>query len=56
MKVAGMPASTEDFCGPPHAAKLLGLSVGAVQLLVEMLDGLQQWTGQARRRVQAAAT
>lgn len=35
MKVADMPASSADFCGTTHAAKLLGLSVGTVQTLVE---------------------
>lgn len=51
MKVADMPASSEDFCGTTYAAKLLGLSVGTVQTLVEKSE-LRAWkTRGGHRRI-----
>jgi len=51
MKLADMPASSEDFCGTTYAAKLLGLSVGTVQTLVEKSE-LRAWkTRGGHRRI-----
>ncbi len=51
MKIDNLKESAEDFCGTSYAAKLLDLSVGTVQALVER-GKLHAWkTGGDHRRI-----
>ena len=43
------PDTPEDYCGTTYAAKLLGLSVGTIQTLVEKNE-LQAWKTQGGHR------
>ena len=43
------PERPEDYCGTTYAAKLLGLSVGTIQTLVEKTE-LQAWKTQGGHR------
>jgi excisionase family DNA binding protein len=43
------PDTPEDYCGTTYAAKLLGLSVGTIQTLVEKTE-LQAWKTQGGHR------
>lgn len=43
------PVTLEDYCGTTYAAKLLGLSVGTIQTLVEKNE-LQAWKTQGGHR------
>jgi len=55
MKHATSTDAPEDFCGTTYAAKLLGLSVGTIQALVEKNE-LQAWKTQGgHRRISLAS-
>ena len=49
MKTNTTPDTPEDYCGTTYAAKLLGLSVGTIQTLVEKNE-LQAWKTQGGHR------
>lgn len=49
MQANTTPNTPEDYCGTTYAAKLLGLSVGTVQTLVEKNE-LQAWKTQGGHR------
>lgn len=49
MKTSTAPDTPEDYCGTTYAAKLLGLSVGTIQTLVEKNE-LQAWKTQGGHR------
>jgi excisionase family DNA binding protein len=49
MQTTTTPDTPEDYCGTTYAAKLLGLSVGTVQALVEKNE-LQAWKTQGGHR------
>lgn len=49
MSTAPLPQSHDDYCGTSYAAKLLGLSVGTIQNLVEKNE-LQAWKTQGGHR------
>ena len=55
MKHATSTDAPEDFCGTTYAAKLLGLSVGTIQALVEKNE-LQAWKTQGGHRRIALAS
>ena len=49
MQVSGTDDPQENYCGTTHAARLLGLSVGTIQSLVEKNE-LQAWKTQGGHR------
>lgn len=49
MQALTPPETLEDYCGTTYAAKLLGLSVGTIQTLVEKNE-LQAWKTQGGHR------
>ena len=49
MNTHSTPERPEDYCGTTYAAKLLGLSVGTIQTLVEKAE-LQAWKTQGGHR------
>lgn len=49
MSTSNTPERPEDYCGTTYAAKLLGLSVGTIQTLVEKSE-LQAWKTQGGHR------
>lgn len=49
MMTPKLPDTPEDYCGTTYAAKLLGLSVGTIQSLVEKNE-LQAWKTQGGHR------
>ena len=49
MQTLQTPDTPEDYCGTTYAAKLLGLSVGTIQTLVEKNE-LQAWKTQGGHR------
>jgi len=49
MTIHNHPERPEDYCGTTYAAKLLGLSVGTIQTLVEKTE-LQAWKTQGGHR------
>jgi len=49
MQTNPSPDTLEDYCGTTYAAKLLGLSVGTIQTLVEKNE-LQAWKTQGGHR------
>ena len=49
MTLSSLPSAHENFCGTSYAAKLLGLSVGTIQALVEKNE-LQAWKTQGGHR------
>ena len=49
MQTSNQPDALEDYCGTTYAAKLLGLSVGTIQSLVEKNE-LQAWKTQGGHR------
>ena len=49
MQTHPTPDTPEDYCGTTYAAKLLGLSVGTIQTLVEKSE-LQAWKTQGGHR------
>jgi excisionase family DNA binding protein len=49
MQTNTTPDTPEDYCGTTYAAKLLGLSVGTIQTLVEKNE-LQAWKTQGGHR------
>jgi excisionase family DNA binding protein len=49
MQTLHTPDTPEDYCGTTYAAKLLGLSVGTIQTLVEKNE-LQAWKTQGGHR------
>lgn len=49
MKTLQTPDTPEDYCGTSYAAKLLGLSVGTIQTLVEKNE-LKAWKTQGGHR------
>ena len=49
MQTHNTPDTPEDYCGTTYAAKLLGLSVGTIQTLVEKNE-LQAWKTQGGHR------
>ncbi|MEK7345052.1 MAG: response regulator [Pseudomonadota bacterium] len=49
MQINTTPDTPEDYCGTTYAAKLLGLSVGTIQTLVEKNE-LQAWKTQGGHR------
>ena len=49
MTIHNQPERPEDYCGTTYAAKLLGLSVGTIQTLVEKTE-LQAWKTQGGHR------
>lgn len=49
MQTSNTPETPEDYCGTTYAAKLLGLSVGTIQTLVEKNE-LQAWKTQGGHR------
>jgi excisionase family DNA binding protein len=49
MQTHPTPDTPEDYCGTTYAAKLLGLSVGTIQTLVEKNE-LQAWKTQGGHR------
>jgi len=49
MNTHATPERPEDYCGTTYAAKLLGLSVGTIQTLVEKTE-LQAWKTQGGHR------
>ena len=49
MNTTTQPDTLEDYCGTTYAAKLLGLSVGTIQSLVEKNE-LQAWKTQGGHR------
>ena len=49
MQTNSPPDTLEDYCGTTYAAKLLGLSVGTIQTLVEKNE-LQAWKTQGGHR------
>lgn len=49
MQNTNHPDTLEDYCGTTYAAKLLGLSVGTIQSLVEKNE-LQAWKTQGGHR------
>ena len=49
MNTSNHPDAIEDYCGTTYAAKLLGLSVGTIQSLVEKNE-LQAWKTQGGHR------
>jgi len=49
MTIHTSPERPEDYCGTTYAAKLLGLSVGTIQTLVEKTE-LQAWKTQGGHR------
>lgn len=49
MQTSNSPDTLEDYCGTTYAAKLLGLSVGTIQTLVEKNE-LQAWKTQGGHR------
>lgn len=49
MQTHQIPDTPEDYCGTTYAAKLLGLSVGTIQTLVEKNE-LQAWKTQGGHR------
>lgn len=49
MQTPNHPDTLEDYCGTTYAAKLLGLSVGTIQSLVEKNE-LQAWKTQGGHR------
>jgi excisionase family DNA binding protein len=49
MQTSNIPDTLEDYCGTTYAAKLLGLSVGTIQSLVEKNE-LQAWKTQGGHR------
>jgi excisionase family DNA binding protein len=49
MQTPHTPDTPEDYCGTTYAAKLLGLSVGTIQTLVEKNE-LQAWKTQGGHR------
>lgn len=49
MNTSTTPDALEDYCGTTYAAKLLGLSVGTIQSLVEKNE-LQAWKTQGGHR------
>ena len=49
MSTQTTPERPEDYCGTTYAAKLLGLSVGTIQTLVEKTE-LQAWKTQGGHR------
>lgn len=49
MQTTNQPDTLEDYCGTTYAAKLLGLSVGTIQSLVEKNE-LQAWKTQGGHR------
>jgi excisionase family DNA binding protein len=49
MQTNTTPVTPEDYCGTTYAAKLLGLSVGTIQTLVEKNE-LQAWKTQGGHR------